>query len=119
VVSYLLSSTAAQRAEKYTARNGVYGFFAGKISALATIEMRERERTSSKKSATEDTEYHPIMSLKVLEDFVKRDLQSQFGNDDLKSVENFKRFYKFFIGMRMYRNYECIHGQQSTEEVRF
>jgi hypothetical protein len=79
--------------------------------------MREREKTSSKKSATADTEFNPIMSLNVLEDFVKKDLQSQFGNDDLTSVENFKRFYKFLIGTRMYRNYEGTHDHQSTEEV--
>jgi hypothetical protein len=74
---------------------------------LAKIETRARERAIWKNS---ETNFNDIMNLKVVEDFIRRDLQSQFGSDNSKSNENFKIFYKFFIGTRLYRKYEGTHS---------
>jgi hypothetical protein len=114
----LLSTAVEQRAALYSPHNGVHGIFASKIEKLARMEIIAKERELWRfKSATS---FNDIMSLKVVEEFIKRDLQSQFGASNENQDENFKMFYKFFIGTRMYRNYKGTHLRSLfSEEVFF
>jgi hypothetical protein len=108
----LLSTSPSQRDSDYKTGSGVQSFFAKKNKELEKTESID----SMKKTAT-TARFNSIMTLKVLEDFIKMDLTSQLGKQNAEKNINFKRFYKFFIGTRLYGNYEGTHEQHYSGQV--